>query len=78
VQTQVTNLADAKIKPLVQSINGELAAIRANEARKAELDKNSAECNKRIAEYQKLIGTAQTEVNELADKLAAATTVAVS
>lgn len=78
VDTQVQNLADARIKPLIQSINSELAKVRANEAEKAKLDKDSLDCNNRIVEYQRLIGSAQAEVNDLAVKLQEATKVAVS
>lgn len=77
VDTQVQNLADARIKPLIQSINSELAKIRANDAEKAKLDKDSESCQNRIVEYQKLIGSAQSEVNDLAVKLQEATKVAV-
>lgn len=77
VDTQVTLLADSRIKPLIQSVNAELEGQRQNNARKAALDAANAESDKRIAAIQIEIGKAQSEVNDLAVKLAEATTVAV-
>ena len=76
VDTQVSLLADRTIKPLIQSINSELEGQRQNNAQKAALDAANSESDKRIAVIQTEIGKAQTIVNELATKLAEATTVA--
>jgi predicted RNase H-like nuclease (RuvC/YqgF family) len=78
VDEQVRRLSDAKVRPFVESINNELTRIRENDARKAALDKENEECEKRITEYQKFIREAQAQVDELAKKLADATNVAVS
>ena len=78
VQNEVQKLADARIKPLVQSINAELENIRANDAKKAALDKNTDECNKRITALQTELGQAQTAVADLQTKLSAATAPAVT
>jgi hypothetical protein len=78
VNTQVTALADRRIKPLIQSVNGELETQRVNNARKSAIDAENAESDKRIAVLQQEIGKAQAEVNDLAVKLAEATTVAVN
>lgn len=77
VDTQVQLLADSRIKPLIQSVNAELEGQRQNNTRKAVLDAANAESDKRIAAIQIEIGKAQSEVNDLAVKLAEATTVAV-
>ena len=78
VDTQVQNLADLRIKPLIQTINGELESIRRNELAKDELDKKTAEANERIAKLQESLGKAKTEVADLADRLSEATQVAAS
>lgn len=78
VDQQVRDLSDRKIKPLVQSIDGELAKQRALNEQKAALDAQIARSNEMIVEIQKHIGQAQTEVNELATKLAEATAAAVT
>lgn len=78
VDQQVQDLSDRKIKPLIQSINGELEKQRGFEAQKAALDAEITKSNERIAEFQKFVGQAQTEVNQLATKLAEATTAAVT
>jgi predicted nucleic acid-binding Zn-ribbon protein len=78
VDQQVKDLSDRKIKPLVQSIDGELAKQREFNDQKAAIDKQIAESNERIAEFQKYIGAAQTQVNDLATKLAEATSAAVT
>lgn len=77
VDTQVQLLADSRIKPLIQSLNAELAGQRANNDEKARLDAENAESDKRITVLQTEIGKAQAQVNDLAVKLAEATTVAV-
>jgi uncharacterized coiled-coil protein SlyX len=78
VDQQVKDLSDRKIKPLVQSIDGELAKQREFNDQKAAIDKQIAESNEHIAEFQKYIGAAQTQVNDLATKLAEATSAAVT
>lgn len=78
VRSEVQKLSDSRIRPLIQSVNNELAGIRACEEQKNNLDKQIAEANTRISELQKHIGVQQGLVLDLADKLAAATTVAVS
>jgi predicted transcriptional regulator len=78
VRSEVQKLSDSRLRPLIQSVNSELAAIRAHEEAKNALDTKIAEANKRISELQKHIGIQQGLVLDLADKLAAATTVAVS
>lgn len=78
VDSEVQKLADSRIKPLIQSVNGELATQRANNDRKAELDALNVESDKRIAVLQAEIGKAQAAVNELATKLAEATVAAVN
>ena len=76
VDSEVQKLSDAKIKPLIQSINSELAIQRDNNDRKAALDKANSESSTRITALQAEVGKAQTLVNDLATKLAEATTVA--
>lgn len=78
VDTQVKELSDRKIKPLIQSIDNELSKQRSIGEQKAALDKQIADSEARIAEIQKHIGLAQTEVNDLATKLAEATAAAVT
>lgn len=78
VQTEVTRLADARVKPLIQSINTELAQQRENDRQKAELDKLNSESNERIVKLQAALGQANKEVNDLAVKLAEATTAAAN
>lgn len=78
VDTQVTALADRRIKPLIQSVNGELETQRHNNNRIAAIQAENTESNKRITILQAEIGKAQAEVNDLSVKLAEATTVAVS
>ena len=78
VDSEVQKLADRRIKPLIASINGELECQRQNNAEKARLDAANAESDKRIAAYQAELGKANTEVNDLAVKLAEATTVAAN
>lgn len=77
VAQQVKNLSDRRIQPLVDSINTELGKQRGWTEQKAALDKQIADSNAHIVEIQKHIGLAHAEVNELAVKLAEATTVAV-
>jgi hypothetical protein len=78
VDTQVQNMADSRIKPLIQSVNSELALQRCNNDKKAALDADNAASDARIKVLQTEIGKAQSQVNELATKLAEATTVAVT
>lgn len=78
VDTQVTALADRRIKPLIQSVNVELETQRLNNNRIAAIQAENTESNKRITILQTEIGKAQAEVNDLAVKLAEATTVAVN
>jgi hypothetical protein len=78
VDQQVREFNDLNVKPLVQSINGELAKQRGFNDQKAELDKQIADSQTRIAAFQKYIGEAQTQSNELATKLAEATAAAVT
>lgn len=78
VDNEVQKLADRRIKPLIGSINGELEVQRQNNAEKARLDLANADSDKRIAAYQVELGKANTEVNDLAVKLAEATTGAVN
>jgi hypothetical protein len=78
VDQQVKEFNDRKIKPFVQSIDGELAKQREFNDQKAAIDQQIADSNERIAAFQKHIGEAQTQSNELATKLAEATSVAVT
>jgi hypothetical protein len=78
VDAEVQKLADRRIKPLIASINGELEVQRSNNAEKARLDAANAESDKRIAAYQSDLGKANTEVNDLAVKLAEATASAAN
>lgn len=78
VDSEVQKLADRRIKPLIASINGELEGQRENNAEKARLDAANAESDKRIAAYQVELGKANTEVNDLAVKLAEATATAAN
>lgn len=78
VDTQVTALADRRIKPLIQSVNGELETQRLNNNRIAAIQAENTESKNRITILQTEIGKAQAEVNDLAVKLAEATTVAVN
>lgn len=73
IDNEVQKLGDARVKPLIQSINGELAAQRALDLKKAELDKQKAESDVRITALQAELGKANQEVNALAIKLAEAT-----
>jgi hypothetical protein len=73
VDSEVQKLADRRIKPLIAAINGELETQRQNNAEKARLDALNAEGDKRIAALQVDLGKANTEVNDLAVKLAEAT-----
>lgn len=66
IDNEVQKLGDARVKPLIQSINGELAAQRT-------LDLKKAESDVRIAALQAELGKANQEVNALAIKLAEAT-----
>lgn len=78
IDNEVQKLGDARVKPIIQSINGELETIRRNEAHKAAIDKEIADGNARIAKLQEALGKANTEVNDLAVKLAEATAGAVN
>lgn len=72
VDAQVQQLADRRIKPIMDAINAELELKRQNDAAKADLDKDNAEADQRIVAFQKELGKANTEVNDLAVKLAEA------
>jgi predicted RNase H-like nuclease (RuvC/YqgF family) len=72
VDNQVRQLADRRIKPIMDAINGELEFKRRNDERKAAIDKESAEADTRIVKFQQELGKANAEVNDLAVKLAEA------
>lgn len=72
VDAQVQQLADRRIKPIMDAINGELELKRQNDARKAKLDLDNGEADKRIVAFQAELGKANQEVNDLAVKLAEA------
>lgn len=73
IDQQVQRLADSRVKPIMDSINAELSNKRCNDQKKAALDADSAECDKRITLLQAELGKANQEVNDLAVKLAEAT-----
>ncbi len=73
IDNEVQKMADARVKPIIQSINSELAVQRANDAEKARLDKLNGESQTRITALQTELGKANSEVNALAVKLAEAT-----
>jgi hypothetical protein len=72
VDTQVRALADRRIKPIMDAINGELETKRCNDCKKAALDKANTEADDRITKLQQELGKANSEVNDLAVKLAEA------
>src|SRR5262249_20107628 len=82
VDTRVQALADARIKPIVDAIDGELATIRRNEDRKAQViadaDKDTKGCRERITKYQAELVKAKEVVAELQSSLSSATTGAVT
>lgn len=82
VEAQVKAMADRKVMPLVEAIKEEIASQSRNNdkltALQAQVAKDNAESDKRIAEYQKQLTAANSEVNALAVKLAEATAVAAS
>jgi Glu-tRNA(Gln) amidotransferase subunit E-like FAD-binding protein len=78
VDTRVKNLADSKIKPLMDSIADELQLQRCNGEKIKALEQANTDSNARIAEKQKLMGVANTEVNQFAEALAASAAEAVS
>ena len=72
IDQQVTALADRRVKPIMDAINGELEGQRRNEAEKARLDGLTKESNDRVAALQKELVKANSEVNALSVKLAEA------
>ncbi len=78
IDNEVQKMGDARVRPLVQSINVELVNIRNNDASKAAIDKNTEEINKRIAVLQTELGKAKVEVEQFAVKLAEATVTAAN
>lgn len=72
VDTQVRALADRRIKPIMDAINGELETKRKNDARIVAIQTENKEADERIAKFQLELGKANSEVNDLAVKLAEA------
>lgn len=78
VDQQVQSLADAKIRPVIQAINGELETQRHNNERIAEITKANTASNERITKLQTELGAAQQAVADLQAKLSTATEGAVT
>ena len=82
VDNQVKMAADFRIRPLIDAVTAEIKQIQSNEDTKAAtiaaMDKSTTECNQRIAKLQSEVALQKAIMGDLAEKLAAATNVAVS